>query len=984
MSWEAGILELLSASLLRPFFLAAAAVILIRAFRVEHPASKHAVWTAVLVCMLILPLLRIAAPHVQIEALPQGTLSRLGSIERETPESVSTHGKDAGGEISDVPPTPMTIALSGNPAPGSSAAPGLLTGLSMPTILAGIYLAGLIAFVAYRVFGWFLLRRLLSRSQRSAFGTLRESADVTIPIAVGLWRPVVVLPIDWRQWPAASRRAVLAHEFAHIRRRDAWVSALSRVVRCIFWFHPLAWYLSRKVSELAEMACDAAAVERVGNPGTYSQILVDFAGIVNRRGYRASLPGLAMIGRSRLGRRIDNVFAVSTGNPRKLARPALVLGLVGAPILAAAATLGLTEAVRPLHQVQSAVTTKLETVAEVATTSGIVAAIAEVIPPGAAAPEPVQSAFNPRAFLDKYCVSCHGPVNSRYASLNFADQDVSQVRANPQVWERVAVRIRAGLEPHPQASPRPTAAELTELANWLEKELDRNAEPYMPPPGPHRLNRAEYANAIRDLLGLEVNPSLLLPGDDSSFGFDNIASTLTTSAELASAFATAGERVSGLALSDSASRQKILICRPSSSDEGQEPCARRIITNLAARAFRKPPSEADVDALMVVYRRGDTGWPYETGIRNVVKSILTDSRFLNRTETEPAGVASGQTYRIRDLELASRLSYFLWSRGPDEQLLDVAGRGQLSNPIVLEQETRRLLKDPRAQALTVNFAAQWLNLRALRMVGPMVAYPDFDEQLQQAMQRETELFFSSIVQEDRNVVDLLTANYTFLNERLARHYGIPNVFGDEFRRVELGPAFDVRRGLMGKGAFLTVTSRPDRTSLTTRGTLYLYMFLGVHPPDPPPNVPALATQPTAGDRSLPMRLLMEQHTLNQACVNCHRFTDPIGIALDNFDQAGKWRTQQGGVPIDPSTELIDGTKINGPVDLRNALVSRSNQFVRTLTQKLLTYGLGRGLDYRDMPMVRGIARDAARENNRFSSLVLGIVKSPVFQMNSKS
>jgi hypothetical protein len=436
-----------------------------------------------------------------------------------------------------------------------------------------------------------------------------------------------------------------------------------------------------------------------------------------------------------------------------------------------------------------------------------------------------------------------------------------------------------------------------------------------------------------------------------------------------------------MALEDPVSRQKILVCRPLTTAEN-EPCARQIITSLATRAFRRTPAAADVDSVVDAYRKGGNlpGYFYfygESATHNLVRTILADPRFWSRTEVEPSNVASGQSYRITDIELASRLSYFLWSRGPDDQLLDIATRGQLSNPVVLEQEARRMLKDPQSEALTLNFASQWLRLRGLRTAGPMLQYPDFDEPLREAMQREAEMFFKSIVDEDRNVVDLLTADHTFLNERLARHYGITTIFGNGFQRVTLPPSLDVRRGLLGKAAILTVTSYPDRTSFTARAKWVMGTLLGVYPPDPPPNVPGLAP------KRAPMRDVMQQHNVNPACITCHKIMDPIGITLDNFDQAGKWRTQDEGQMIDPTTELFDGTKLNGPADLRTAMVSRSDLFIRTMTQKLLTYSLGRGLQYGDMPLVRAIARDAARDGNRFSAIVVGIVKSPAFQMNTK-
>jgi hypothetical protein len=525
------------------------------------------------------------------------------------------------------------------------------------------------------------------------------------------------------------------------------------------------------------------------------------------------------------------------------------------------------------------------------------------------------------------------------------------------------------------------------VATWIENELDRSAQPFMPELEPRRLNRTEYGNAIRDVLGLEINPALLLPSDDFQYGFDNIAKNLAMTPEKETAFKLAADRVVELALSNPASRQVIFPCRPEPfSDPDDLPCAQRLIESVATRAFRRPLTDSEKDELLAIYKKGSRGFfpgnlqyfSLESGAQAVLRSVLSDPRFLLRTEMHSSDRAVGETYRITDLELASRLSYFLWSRGPDAALLDLAARGQLSNPSILESETRRMLKDPRANALTVNFGAQWLGLPILERVGPMPQYAGFDESLQQTMRREVELFFSSIVQEDRSVVDLLDANYTFVNEQLARHYGIPNIFGEQFRKVELTTEFDVRRGLLGKAALLTITSRSDRTSLTQRGKWFLTILLGTPPPDPPPNVPALRTL------NLPMREVMQMHSVNPACANCHSIFDPVGIALDNFDQAGKWRTQVGGSTINPSTELIDGTKVDSPVALRNAFRARSDQFVRTLTEKLFTYGMARGVTVEDLPLIRSIARDAARDGNKFSAIVLGIVKSAPFQMNTKS
>jgi mono/diheme cytochrome c family protein len=984
MNRESTVLELLSASLLRPLVLVAVAGLVLRVFRVEHPASKHAVWAAVLVGILILPFLSVALPHIEIQALPQRALVRFDPLEseprllpvRETSAASQYPGQNAKDSMSTVASDALPVAAR---AESIQAVPRQLSSRSI--VLWG-YLAGLVVFGAYRLTGSVLLRRLVARSKPTRYGPMRESADVAVPIAVGILRPRVILPSEWRQWSAASRRAVLAHEFAHVRRKDAWVLALSRLAKFLLWFHPLSWWVSRRIAELAEMACDAAAVERIADPERYSRILVDFAGMVNRRGYRATLPGLAIFSRSKLSHRIDEILAVSNGKRRRLARPAVVIALIGVPCLAAAAALGLTEAAaRPLQQVQQKVAERIESVAQVAGTEGVVAAIAEVIPPVTAVVEPpVQSAATTKEFVDRYCISCHSKA-TRVANFVLEGEDPTNVRNNARVWEKAALRLKSALEPRRGQVPNPTPAEVQNVVTFLEAELDRNAPPFTPAPGPHRLNRSEYRNAIQDVLGLDVNPGLLLPGDDSQYGFDNIASALGLLTQSAPAYIAAADRLTAMALEDPVSRQKILVCRPTAQAE-EELCARQIITSFATRAFRQELTAADMDSLINTYRKGSPpqffNFYHDGAIRNLVRTVLADSRFWSRTEGEPTNVTSGQSYRITDIELASRLSYFLWSRGPDNQLLDIATRGQLSNPVVLEAETRRMLKDPRSEALTLNFAAQWLNIRGLRAVGPMPQYPDFDEPLREAMQREAELFFQSIVDEDRNVLDLLTADYTFLNERLARHYGITTIFGNGFQRVTLPPSLDMRRGLLGKAAILTVTSHPDRTSLSTRGKWLMGTLLGVYPPDPPPNVPGL------GPKRAPMREMMQQHLINPACVNCHRIMDPIGITLDNFDQAGKWRTQDGGQTIDASTELFDGTRLNGPADLRNALVTRSDLFVRTMTQKLLAYSLGRTPQYPDLPLVRSITRDAARDGNRFSAIVVGIVKSPVFQMNTKN
>jgi hypothetical protein len=358
-----------------------------------------------------------------------------------------------------------------------------------------------------------------------------------------------------------------------------------------------------------------------------------------------------------------------------------------------------------------------------------------------------------------------------------------------------------------------------------------------------------------------------------------------------------------------------------------------------------------------------------------------------RTEEAPAGVKPGEAYRIGDLELASRLSYFLWSSGPDDELTSLAAQGKLKDSAVLERQIRRMLASPRSHELVKNFAGQWLQLRTLQSSTPEgVIYPDFDDNLRQAYRTETEMFFESIMREDRGVIDLLNADYTFVNERLARQYGIPNIYGSQFRRVKLDGAFDLRRGLLGKGSVELVTSVADRTSPVQRGKWVMSNILGVVPPDPPPNVPALKDAAASGAVTVEqtMRQRMEEHRANPACASCHKMMDPIGFALENFDGIGTWRTAQFGQTLDASGQLVDGSKLDGVVSLREALVRYSPQFVRTFTEKLLTYALGRGVDAPDMPVVRSIVREAARSDYRFSSLIIGIVNSEPFQMNRKS
>jgi cytochrome c551/c552 len=724
-----------------------------------------------------------------------------------------------------------------------------------------------------------------------------------------------------------------------------------------------------------------------------------------------------------------------------------------------------------------------------------------------------------RALLDQYCVTCH---NEKLKTGGLALDKISLEHPadNAETWEKVIRKLRAGMMP-PSGVRRPDRATLDAFTQKLEASLDRAAaaNPNPGSVGVHRLNRSEYANAIRDLLDLDIDAATLLPSDDSSEGFDNIADALGVSPALLERYVSAATKISRVAVGDPAispstatyrvpgdmtqsqhleglplgtrggmlihhtfpldgeysfrirarvgglgnirqardedlevtlndarvklvkltpaiefkmpvkagpqtigvaivkntdpgdddlwqvymntsgvqsvaivgpstpagsgdtpSRRRIFTCQPASPTE-EIPCARQILSTLATHAYRRPTTDADLETLLSFYQTGRNKGAFEMGIEMALQRVLVDPRFIFRFEREPENVPSGSVYRISDFELASRLSFFLWSSIPDDELLKVAGQGKLHDPAVLEEQTRRMLADPRSEALVSNFAGQWLYLREIKNARPQAK--DFDENLREAFRRETELFFDSIIRDDRSVLDFLTADYTFVDERLARHYGIPGVYGSQFRRVQL-PG-EERRGLLGQGSILLVTSVANRTSPVARGKWVLENILGSPPPLPPPNVPSIDdTGNTAHAEPASVRQKMEQHRNNAVCAACHKIMDPIGFSLENFDLTGKWRTVDGTAPIDASGQMVDGTKLDGPASLRRALMSRSDVFVSTLTQKLLIYASGRGLKYYDMPAVRAVTRDAAPKDYRFSSLILGIVKSQPFEFRKKA
>ena len=734
-------------------------------------------------------------------------------------------------------------------------------------------------------------------------------------------------------------------------------------------------------------------------------------------------------------------------------------------------------------------------------------------PPQAPASSQPSAAGAPEsAFLTQYCLGCHNE-RAKIAGLALDALDLSHAGADAETWEKVIKKVRTGMMP-PSGARRPERAALDGFAAQLEERLDKAVDPNsaLVTPALHRLNRTEYANAIRDLLALDVDVNVLLPADGSSQGFDNLAEALAVSPSLIQGYVSAAMKISRLAVGDKTmgplqvtyspppglaqdrhidglplgtrggmlvhhtfpldaeydfalggrgggpgidvtldgeqvkvdnprsfrlkvtagphtiglslpdrqrgagvdeiysdfranavfttpggvpnlvitgplnitgvgdtpSRHKLFLCRPTSQGD-EAACARTILTTLARRAYRGPVSPGEIETLMEFYKRGRQPGDFDSGIQEALARVLVAPRFVYRAEEEPATIASGQAYRVSDIDLASRLSFFLWSSIPDDELIEVATKGRLRDAKVLNQQVKRMLADAKADALVENFAGQWLYLRELDHVQSEAK--NFDENLRQSFRRETELLFTTIVRDDRSLIDLLDADYTFVDERLARHYGIPNVQGSYFRRVALPPD-SPRRGLLGQGSMLTVTSVATRTSPVSRGKWVLENLLGTPAPVPPPGVETnLGGAEAAKTSSLRQRL--EAHRASPVCASCHRIMDPMGFALENFDLIGEWREFDGPSRIDSTGQLADGTPVKGPGDLRRAVLGRSDAFMTTATEKLYTYALGRPVHSYDMPTVRAIVRRAAANDNRFSSLVMGIIESDAFQKRVK-
>ncbi|MEE8115926.1 MAG: DUF1592 domain-containing protein, partial [Gemmatimonadales bacterium] len=518
---------------------------------------------------------------------------------------------------------------------------------------------------------------------------------------------------------------------------------------------------------------------------------------------------------------------------------------------------------------------------------------------------------------------------------------------------------------------------LLEIDRWMHRSdpngVNMRTDPIFVRAGPQRVSAAFIRRSEGPLQDL-VSPH------DWSLASTSVAGAygLTSLPHLRDLAITGPYRAAGV--SDTPSRREIFTCRPTSPEE-ERPCAEEIVSRLGTRAYRRPIEANELADLMDFYEDGAANGGFELGIRTSLEAMLASPHFVFRFEKTPAGAAPGESYRISDLDLASRLSFFLWASPPDGELIALASAGELSNPPVFEQQVRRMLADSRTEALGPRFAGQWLRLQDLDKINPDVRkQPDFYQQLRSSLRRETELFFTSLVQEDRSALDLFTADYTYVNEALARHYGIPNVTGNDFRRVTYPDA--KRRGLLGHGSILTLTSHASRTSPVLRGKWVMEVLLGTPPPPPPPGVPDLEeTEANQGSRMLTTRERMELHRSNVVCQSCHQFMDPLGLALDNFGITGKWRIKENGMPLDTRGEMYDGTPLQSPADLRQALLARPDALLRNFTTNLLAYALGRRVEYYDMPTVRAIVREAAANDYRMSAFILGVANSAPFQMS---
>jgi mono/diheme cytochrome c family protein len=578
--------------------------------------------------------------------------------------------------------------------------------------------------------------------------------------------------------------------------------------------------------------------------------------------------------------------------------------------------------------------------------------------------------------LAKYCATCHGGDKPK-AHLAFdAFKDEASALRDPDVWEKVSKKLRAGEMP-PEKKPKPSKEEVNRITSWIDVKLAQLHEKNKKDPGRvtlRRLNRVEYNNTIRDLVGIDFHPADDFPSDDVGYGFDNIGDVLSMAPILMEKYVEAAERIVDKAWQSPDLRRRIMICQP--TEKTKIDCARKILENFAFRAYRRPLKGDEVDRLVgfvtQVEAQGDS---FERGIQLGLQAVLVSPHFLFRIELDPQPNKPDAVHLVNDFELASRLSYFLWSSMPDDELFQLAKQGTLHQEGNLENQVRRMLKDPKARALVDNFAGQWLQLRSLKNAAPDPGlFPAFDEALRSAMLKESALFFEAVMREDRSILDFLDADFTFVNERLARHYGLPGIKGNEFQRVSL--TGDQRGGILTQASILTVTSNPTRTSPVKRGKWILENILGTPPPPPPPDVPELKE---GKELTGTLRQRMEQHRANPNCATCHQRLDPLGFGFENYDSIGAWRTKDGQAPIDPSGSLPDGRSFKGPKELKAILKGKEEEFRRCLAEKMLTYALGRGLEYFDKPAIEQISQDLAKNGNRFSALVIAIVKSDPFQ-----
>ncbi len=578
------------------------------------------------------------------------------------------------------------------------------------------------------------------------------------------------------------------------------------------------------------------------------------------------------------------------------------------------------------------------------------------------------------ALIEEFCTSCHNS-SVKSGELILERFNVASPLLSSELLEKMIRKLRAGQMP-PSDMERPEPAVMAAFVNALETRADakiaRMADPGWRPF--QRLNRAEYARVIQDLLAVTIDPSAILPPDTVSGGFDNIADVQTVSPTLISAYLRGAATASREAVTAPSGRQKVFTCTPRTAAE-EPPCAAAIIGRLASEALRGSATETDITDALAFYSRGRTQGTFDDGIRLALQSLLVHPKFLFRLE--PAGPSD----LLGGVALASRLSFFLWSSGPDEELVAAARQGRLLTAAQVAAQARRMITEPRAQSLSTRFAAQWLRLQDLERIDiDSAQFPTVDAALLSAMRQETELMVSDLIRRDGSVLELITSDRSFINERLAQHYGISGIRGDSFRAVRMP---ETRRGILGHGSILTLTSLGTRTSPVLRGKWVLDVLLGTPPPPPPPNVPALddSVKPDRGGTLLSTRQRVEEHRRNPSCSACHRVIDPPGMALEHFDAAGAWRETDNGVAIDASAVLYDGQRMEGVSGLRDALMAHQDTVLRNFTQQLMTYALGRRLTYRDMPAVRAIVAAAARDNNRFSAFVTGVVTSDAFRLS---